>query len=60
MLTELTGSSAVVLGGTKGIGRASVKKLAQSGASVVIQGRDEAAAYSLIDECSAFPGKASK
>ena len=57
MLTELTGSSAVVLGGTKGIGRAAVKKLAQSGASVVIQGRDEAAAQVLIEECSAFAGK---
>jgi 2-hydroxycyclohexanecarboxyl-CoA dehydrogenase len=57
MLTELTGSSAVVLGGTKGIGRASVKKLAQCGASVVIQGRDEAAACSLIEECGGYPGK---
>jgi len=57
MLTELTGSSAVVLGGTKGIGRAAVKKLAHSGASVVIQGRDEAAAQALIEECSAFAGK---
>src|SRR5260370_17858736 len=57
MLTELTGSSAVVLGGTKGIGRAAVKKLAHSGASVVIQGRDEAAAQALIEECSACAGK---
>jgi len=57
MLTELTGSSAVVLGGTKGIGRAAVKKLAQSGASVVIQGRDEVAAQVLIEECSTFAGK---
>ncbi|WP_434106450.1 SDR family NAD(P)-dependent oxidoreductase [Paraburkholderia caffeinilytica] len=57
MLTDLSGASAVVLGGTKGIGRASVLKLAQSGASVVIQGRDEAAAASLIDECRGFDGE---
>lgn len=50
MKTDLEGLSAVVLGGTKGIGRAAVVKLAQCGASVVIQGRDARAAQTLIDE----------
>lgn len=36
MHTDLEGLSAVVLGGTKGIGRAAVAKLARCGASVVI------------------------
>ena len=50
MHTDLEGLSAVVLGGTKGIGRAAVAKLARCGASVVIQGRDAKAAQALIDE----------
>lgn len=53
----MAGTVSVVLGGTKGIGRAAVRKLAQSGANVVIQGRDEAAAKALVDECSAHPGE---
>ncbi|WP_244832019.1 SDR family NAD(P)-dependent oxidoreductase [Caballeronia sp. TF1N1] len=57
MITDLTGAAAVVLGGTKGIGRASVVKLAQSGANVVIQGRDEDAARALIDECKEHAGE---
>jgi len=56
MHVEMTGSSAVVLGGTKGIGSATVEKLAQRGVSVVIQGRDEAAARALIDRCRSYPG----
>jgi len=57
MSQDMKGSVAVVLGGTKGIGRASVRMLAQRGANVVIHGRDEAAAASLIDECGAWPGE---
>lgn len=57
MIAEMTGSVAVVLGGTKGIGRESVRKLAMSGASVVIQGRDGEAAARLIEECSGYPGE---
>lgn len=57
MQTDLTGAAAVVLGGTKGIGRASVIKLAQSGANVVIQGRDEEAARELIEACRTWPGE---
>ncbi len=55
--TGMKGSACVVLGGTKGIGRASVVKLAQLGANVVIQGRDEEAAATLIDECKSFDGE---
>lgn len=53
----MAGIAAVVLGGTKGIGRATVRKLAQSGAHVVIQGRDRSAARELVAECSAHPGE---
>ncbi|WP_017998900.1 SDR family oxidoreductase [Paracoccus sp. N5] len=56
MQTDLEGRSAVVLGGTKGIGRAAVIKLAQSGASVVIQGRDARAAQELIAELKDYRG----
>jgi 3-oxoacyl-[acyl-carrier protein] reductase len=56
MQTDLVGRSAVVLGGTKGIGRAAVVKLAQSGSDVVFQGRDSAAAQSLIDELKVHKG----
>src|SRR5690606_17115266 len=48
MHTDLTDRSAVVLGGTKGLGRAAVVKLARCGSSVVIQGRDARAADELI------------
>lgn len=50
MHTDLIGRSAVVLGGTKGIGRAAVVKMAQCGSNVVFQGRDAAAADALIEE----------
>jgi 3-oxoacyl-[acyl-carrier protein] reductase len=42
--TDLTGKVAVVTGGTRGIGRATVAALAEAGAAVVLTGRDEAAA----------------
>ena len=57
MQTDMLGMTAVVHGGTKGIGRASVRKLAESGANVVIQGTDEKAARSLIDECGGYGGE---
>lgn len=57
MNADMTGLATVVLGGTKGIGRAAVRMIAQSGAHVVIQGRDEEAALALIDECRASPGE---
>ncbi len=44
MKADLSGSVAVVMGGTRGIGRAIVQKFAACGAQVVFQGRDHAAA----------------
>jgi 2-hydroxycyclohexanecarboxyl-CoA dehydrogenase len=54
---NMEGLVTVVLGGTKGIGRASVRHLAEDGATVVFQGRDEAAAAQLIEECRDLPGE---
>lgn len=54
--TDMRGRSVVVLGGTKGIGRASVREIAAMGANVVIQGRDGDAAATLIDDCKGFEG----
>lgn len=56
MISEMSGMVAVVLGGTKGIGRESARMMARRGAHVVIQGRDEEAALSLIEECGGYPG----
>ncbi len=53
----MIGRVAVILGGTKGIGRASAVMLARRGAHVVVHGRDESAAASLIEECREFPGE---
>jgi 3-oxoacyl-[acyl-carrier protein] reductase len=58
MQSDLKGLSMVVLGGTKGIGRAAVKKLVQCGADVVFQGSDPAAANMLRAECADLPGSA--
>ena len=52
MECDIAGRVVVVTGGTKGVGRAVVAKLARGGACVVFQGRDEAAADSLIGELS--------
>lgn len=57
MQTDMKDMTAVVIGGTKGIGRASVVKLAQSGANVVFQGRDDVAAAALVAECDGHPGE---
>ncbi|WP_326522828.1 SDR family NAD(P)-dependent oxidoreductase [Sphingomonas sp.] len=54
----MTGTSTVVIGGTKGIGRASVIRFAEAGAKVVFQGRDQAAADELIARCADLPGEA--
>lgn len=47
---ELAGLTALVTGGTAGIGRACAQLLAQGGASVVISGRDERRGRSCADE----------
>ncbi|WNV91569.1 SDR family NAD(P)-dependent oxidoreductase [Umezawaea sp. Da 62-37] len=43
-MTDLTGKVAIVTGGTRGIGLATVTALAEAGATVVLTGRDEAVA----------------
>ncbi|RZQ62056.1 SDR family NAD(P)-dependent oxidoreductase [Amycolatopsis suaedae] len=43
-MTDLTGKVALVTGGTRGIGLATVRALAEAGATVVLTGRDESAA----------------
>lgn len=57
MITDMAGRTAVVIGGTKGIGRATVRKLAECGADVVFQGRDHEAAAALVEELGARPGR---
>jgi 3-oxoacyl-[acyl-carrier protein] reductase len=48
---DLSHRTIVVTGGTKGIGRAVVEKLAASGAAVFFQGRDEDGAQAVIKAC---------
>jgi 3-oxoacyl-[acyl-carrier protein] reductase len=52
-VTDLTGKVAAVTGGTKGIGLATVRALAQAGATVVLTGRDESVAKERAAEVSA-------
>src|SRR4051812_29123041 len=51
MASDLNGRTIVVTGGTKGIGRATVRRLAAVGARVFFQGRDHESAQKLIAEC---------
>ncbi|MBP2321652.1 3-oxoacyl-[acyl-carrier protein] reductase [Kibdelosporangium banguiense] len=46
----LSGKVALVTGGTKGIGRCTVRALAEAGATVVLTGRDEATAKEVAGE----------
>jgi 2-hydroxycyclohexanecarboxyl-CoA dehydrogenase len=52
---DLSGRTVAVTGGTKGIGRAVVEKLAHSGATVFFQGRDERGADEVVAACSSAP-----
>ncbi|MCB8877217.1 SDR family NAD(P)-dependent oxidoreductase [Acidisoma silvae] len=45
---DLTGRVALVTGGTRGIGLAAAQRLGEAGASIVITGRDEAAASAAL------------
>ena len=58
MTAELDGSTALVTGATAGIGRAIALRLATSGASVIVHGRDEQRGAETVKEISAAGGKA--
>ncbi|WP_394614603.1 SDR family NAD(P)-dependent oxidoreductase [Lentzea sp. JNUCC 0626] len=55
-MTDLTGKVAIVTGGTRGIGLATVRALAEAGAAVVLTGRDEASAKERAAEVAAELG----
>ena len=57
LAVDLVGRTAVILGGTKGIGRAAGRMLAARGANVVIQGRDAAAGAAFVAECANCVGE---
>ncbi|MEV8436453.1 glucose 1-dehydrogenase [Actinosynnema sp. NPDC051121] len=52
-MTDLTSKVAVVTGGTRGIGLATARALAEAGAAVVLTGRDEASAKERAAEVAA-------
>jgi 3-oxoacyl-[acyl-carrier protein] reductase len=55
-VTDLTGKVALVTGGTKGIGLATVRALATVGATVVLTGRDESVAKERATEVAGETG----
>ncbi len=57
-LFGLRGSTAVVAGGTSGLGAASAVALAQAGASVVVCGRDPARGEAVVEEIRRLGGNA--
>lgn len=57
-IITLSGRTAIVTGGTKGIGAAIAKKLSEAGVSVCIVGRDEKRADAVVKEIVQTGGKA--
>lgn len=57
-LLSLRGRVAVVTGGTRGIGAAIVRRMAQAGASVVVTGRGKPALKEIEAEIGAMGGSA--
>jgi 3-oxoacyl-[acyl-carrier protein] reductase len=55
-MTDLSGRVALVTGGTRGIGLATVRALAEAGATVVLTGRDEARAKEAASAAGAAAG----
>src|SRR3712207_2072737 len=55
---DLVGKVAVVSGGSRGIGAATCRLLAQNGAKVTVNGRDEAAIDSVVEEIRGSGGEA--
>src|SRR5438046_98960 len=58
MSSELSGSTALVTGGTSGIGKATAIALAGLGAHVVLSGRDAARGEDVVSRIRASGGKA--
>jgi NAD(P)-dependent dehydrogenase (short-subunit alcohol dehydrogenase family) len=58
MMSELSGISALVTGGTSGIGRAVAVALAHLGAYVGVSGRDDVRGKQVVDEIVAAGGRA--
>jgi NAD(P)-dependent dehydrogenase (short-subunit alcohol dehydrogenase family) len=58
MTSELTGISALVTGGTSGIGRATAVAMARLGAHVALSGRDEVRGNQVVNEIVAAGGRA--
>lgn len=56
-MQKLIGKNIVVTGGTSGIGKASVIKLAENGANLLICGRDELKGNSLVEEINQSNGQ---
>ena len=59
MLTPITGRTAIVTGGTKGIGRGIARVMARAGANVLITGRTEDDARATVAELTNLGGQAS-
>ena len=57
-MSDLTGKTALVTGATDGVGRPLALALAQTGAEVLVHGRDGARAEALLQEIAAAGGRA--
>ena len=57
-MTDLTGYGSIVVGGSHGIGAAVANLLAESGAGVVVNGRDADAVDACVDSITASGGAA--
>ncbi len=57
-MSGFEGATAIVTGGTSGIGAATALALAAEGASVVVSGRNQAAADGVVDEITSSGGRA--